>query len=276
MPSSILDYSILDSSFYGGTSNGGRLVSATMIDTVMYTQAQQWTDGRRAWLITHNAEEGLWHLDVVGEPPESFEPAREKAFAWYDEEPGELAVDYAYSITADVAESVVGFRHDGPGRRELNWTPLEFNGVEGGQRIGDASGFRLEVNNDGQDPIDESDPTRARIHESWAEFVHGTGIFNVHRISDGSLLNTSFYDDVASFQVIDEAGIFTSDLFAPTAENFHRIIDDFLDGRNAELREEFELVEFKLPTGSQSQSQPKPAPAKPAPKKGFLSKLFGR
>jgi len=76
----------------------------------MCSTAAHWIDGAEQWFVVHDSEDGLTSLEVIGNPPASLEPIRARQMALQE---GVNDVDYIFDVPLAVAETFVGFRHDG-------------------------------------------------------------------------------------------------------------------------------------------------------------------
>ena len=96
----------------------------------MFSSASGWKDGRNCWSITHNAQQGIEHLEAGGELPEAFEAIRNEMLTKQKEENvrmagirrplfrprsvrfSEMSVDYVFEIPVAVARELTGYQHD--------------------------------------------------------------------------------------------------------------------------------------------------------------------
>ncbi|WP_293675988.1 hypothetical protein [uncultured Phenylobacterium sp.] len=93
----------------------GPAVGCAVDEHVMVQEARGYRDGAEVWRITHdpNEDEGVYSLDVAGEPPANFAALRSAAIKAQDAEGGEDAqVDLISDVPLDVARSICGFKHD--------------------------------------------------------------------------------------------------------------------------------------------------------------------
>jgi hypothetical protein len=80
---------------------------------VMASSAELWSGGKRKWWISHEGENGPKRLDTDGELPEPFSGIRqEMETAQLAEDESDADVDYIFEIPLNVAEKIVGFKHD--------------------------------------------------------------------------------------------------------------------------------------------------------------------
>jgi hypothetical protein len=94
-------------------SEGSEVVACSIEEHVMFSSAERWTDGRRAWRIEHASERSRRDIDVEGLAPESLQAALDRASKQQDAEDSSAAeVDYFFEVPLDVARSIAGFKHD--------------------------------------------------------------------------------------------------------------------------------------------------------------------
>jgi len=84
------------------------IVTCFVEEHVMVSQATGWRDGKRTWLLNHDCQQGLRHLEVEGDLPQSFAAIRDGLLAKQTEE----SCDYIFDIPVETARSLVGYRHD--------------------------------------------------------------------------------------------------------------------------------------------------------------------
>jgi hypothetical protein len=92
------------------SSSGCELVTCFVEEHVMVSRATGWKEGQLVWSVTHDAQKGLLHLDVQGEPPAAFAAIRDRKFA--EQAAGDRDCDYLFDIPVETARSVAGYRHD--------------------------------------------------------------------------------------------------------------------------------------------------------------------
>lgn len=92
------------------SSSGCELVTCFVEEHVMISRATGWKDGQLTWSVTHDAQKGLLHMDVQGDPPAEFAAIRDRQFAEQAADDGD--VDWLFEIPVETARSVAGYRHD--------------------------------------------------------------------------------------------------------------------------------------------------------------------
>jgi hypothetical protein len=91
-------------------SSGTELFACQVEEHAMCSTAAHWVDGAERWFVAHDSEDGLTSLEVVGSPPAALEPIHAKQMALQE---GVTDVDYVFDVPLALAETFVGFRHDG-------------------------------------------------------------------------------------------------------------------------------------------------------------------
>lgn len=80
---------------------------------VMASGVSAWNNGQKIWSVEHQADEGIFNLDIQGSAPEILEEIVHFHRSQQTAEGGESAdVDYIFEIPIVLAEKLVGFRHD--------------------------------------------------------------------------------------------------------------------------------------------------------------------
>jgi hypothetical protein len=92
------------------SSTGCELVTCFVEEHVMVSRATGWKDGQLRWAVTHDAQRGLLHLDVQGEPPAEFAAIRDRKLAEQRADDG--TCDFLFDIPVETARSTAGYRHD--------------------------------------------------------------------------------------------------------------------------------------------------------------------
>lgn len=91
----------------------GPAVACFVEEHVMYSEARGYRDGVEAWRVVHDAENGLFHLEVTGEPPAALENLRSEAAANRGAEGGKSAgVDIIFDVPPALAKTICGFKLD--------------------------------------------------------------------------------------------------------------------------------------------------------------------
>lgn len=91
-------------------SSGCEIVTCFVEEHVMVSSATGWKDGLLRWSVTHDAQEGLLHLEIEGEPPPEFAAIRDRMFA--EQATGDQDCDYIFDVPVETARSITGYRYD--------------------------------------------------------------------------------------------------------------------------------------------------------------------
>lgn len=107
------DFGFIDRAPLSRLSEGAEVVTCAVEEHVMASSASGWKDGAAIWSILHDSQEGMRHLRVSGEPPDSFEALRTRLFAEQAAAGGDDSdTDYVWDVPVEVALTLTGFRHD--------------------------------------------------------------------------------------------------------------------------------------------------------------------
>lgn len=99
-------------------SLGGEVITCTVEEHVMCSEASCWRDGRRFWRVSHDSVSGIEDIKAEGEPPPAFAAIRDRLAAEQQTAGGkEAGVDYYFDIPVELAKSFTGYDsdHDTPG-----------------------------------------------------------------------------------------------------------------------------------------------------------------
>lgn len=112
-------------------SRGCEVIACFVEEHVMVSRAAGWKNGEQIWSVTHDAQEGGDHLEVVGEPPAGFAAIRDRLTKKQEEDGG---ADFIFNIPVDLAEEITGYSHESdPGIKfDLFVRPTFFQRVFGG------------------------------------------------------------------------------------------------------------------------------------------------
>jgi hypothetical protein len=88
-------------------------IACSIHEGVMYSRAASWQDGRESWRVEHFRQRGPTDLLITGEPPREIEGLRETAAGRRAaRREGPLQVDYFFDVPLQLAQNLVGFKHD--------------------------------------------------------------------------------------------------------------------------------------------------------------------
>jgi hypothetical protein len=97
----------------GRASEHSDVVAANVEEHVMFSSAEGWKSGKLAWKVSHNPELGLCHLEEQGEHPlHDLEIKQRLLASQQHEDQGEHQIDFVFDIPLELAEAIVGFKHD--------------------------------------------------------------------------------------------------------------------------------------------------------------------
>jgi hypothetical protein len=100
-------------------SKGAGVIACSIEEHVMYSRSSFWSGGSRIWSIEHDAQRSIDHLDVSGQPPSFFVEIRDRLLGQQSAEGGSRAgVDFVFDVPLEVAQRIVGFKHDAAGDPE--------------------------------------------------------------------------------------------------------------------------------------------------------------
>lgn len=109
-------------------SRGCEVLTCTVEEHVMFSQATGWRDGREEWRVTHRGEDGPVGLDAEGGLPAGFPAIRDELTARQVAEGGaDAGVDYLFDIPVALVQAFTGFKHDEAG---LDGETLAFDVLE--------------------------------------------------------------------------------------------------------------------------------------------------
>lgn len=80
-------------------------------ETCMWSSAEFWQDGRCEWKATHAGDGGdIFDLTETGDLPENYSSIAQRHIA--NQHSDGDGVDHIFEVPLDLADSVIGFRHD--------------------------------------------------------------------------------------------------------------------------------------------------------------------
>jgi hypothetical protein len=96
-----------------GVSAAADVVAATIEEHVMFCSAEEWEGGNLMWKVSHESEKDLRHLEEQGSLPGQYLAVRERLLAAQQREnEGGGEVDYVFDVPLELADAIVGFKHD--------------------------------------------------------------------------------------------------------------------------------------------------------------------
>lgn len=89
------------------------LLTVDVEEHAMYHKAAYWRGGARLWTVTHDGEEGVYHLEAEGELPADFDSLQAEYVRQQDEAGGENAdVDHLCEVPLELARRITGFGYN--------------------------------------------------------------------------------------------------------------------------------------------------------------------
>mgnify|MGYP006951085973 CR=1 FL=1 len=85
------------------------VIACQIEEHAMVSTAACWVSGKEHWFVVHDAEDGLTNLDVMGSPPAALDEIHRRKLLLQE---GRADVDHLFDVPLDLAQSLVGFRHD--------------------------------------------------------------------------------------------------------------------------------------------------------------------
>jgi hypothetical protein len=93
--------------------------TCVVLEGPIISYASLWQRGHCTWQIRHDPNQGIDHLEAIGDLPPEFAVFRDTAMHQQRareelRRPGELGVDYVFDVPLDAAATITGFRYMGP------------------------------------------------------------------------------------------------------------------------------------------------------------------
>lgn len=113
---------LVDEQLLKTLSAHGRVIAAMVEEHVMFSSAEEWSNGERVWGVIHVPDAGLYHIGVEGSLPDAYGAIHQRQFTEQEKDGGQDAgVDHIIDIPLELAAAITGFRHDhaGPPFHEL-------------------------------------------------------------------------------------------------------------------------------------------------------------
>ncbi|HLM12533.1 MAG TPA: hypothetical protein VK362_09100 [Reyranella sp.] len=93
-------------------SLGCTVIAAHVEEHVMFSSAEQWTDGQRLWHIHHQGDQEIDNLTVSGTPPATFAAIERECRHRQATDVEKPVVDHIFEIPLVLAQSITTFKHD--------------------------------------------------------------------------------------------------------------------------------------------------------------------
>jgi hypothetical protein len=89
------------------------IVAASIEEHVMFSSSEGWENGNLIWKVTHAFESGPRHLQEHGSLPKEYLSVKQRLLAAQQrEDENSREVDYVFDVPLELAEAIVGFKHD--------------------------------------------------------------------------------------------------------------------------------------------------------------------
>lgn len=125
------EHRLISAAVIARLSRGCEVVTCTVEEHVMFSQATGWRDGREEWRVTHRGEDGPIGLEAQGDLPDRFPAIRDELTARQAAEGGaDAGVDYLFDIPVALVQVFTGFKHD---EADLDGETLAFEVLESAQ-----------------------------------------------------------------------------------------------------------------------------------------------
>ena len=107
------EHDIISEERLGQLSTACQVVTCTVEEHVMVSEATGWRDGQRLWRVTHDAQTSIEDLQTEGELPSAFAAIRDRLAEEQRTAGGKDSdTDYFFDIPVELAMSLTGYRHD--------------------------------------------------------------------------------------------------------------------------------------------------------------------
>jgi len=96
-------------------SAGCEVLTCTVEEHVMFSEATGWRDGHRLWLVTHRGDDDTTKKTVSeeGTLPSEYSAIRERFFRQQEaENAADAEVDFLFEIPVVLVQTFTGFKHD--------------------------------------------------------------------------------------------------------------------------------------------------------------------
>ena len=108
------DHALVRDDFVSSISTERDAVACSIEEHVMWSSASFWSGGKSVWSVAHDAQESIDHFTASGTPPPSFAEIRDRLLEQQESEGGADAdVDLVFDLPLELADQIVGFKHDG-------------------------------------------------------------------------------------------------------------------------------------------------------------------
>lgn len=103
-------------------SSGSDVIAVSVEEHVMFSMARRWENGLKTWCVAHQGDcEDRRNLREEGHFPPGYAEIKRRCFDLQAKEElneDDLPVDYIFEVPLELANAIVGYRHDGYGLTE--------------------------------------------------------------------------------------------------------------------------------------------------------------
>jgi len=103
------DRTLPDDKVFSRLSENASLIACYANETVMNSYVTSWVNGSREWSVFHDAQQGLKHLETLGNIPDELAPIQTRLLAAQDANDD---ADYVFDIPVELFVSLGGVRYD--------------------------------------------------------------------------------------------------------------------------------------------------------------------
>ena len=121
------DFNYPSDEFLQLLSAGCSVLSAQIHEGIMYSGIRYHDHGEELWSVSHDCENGIYDVDVSGEPPSLLTAIRDRLTAKQRDAGERCGVDYVFDVPVELAEAMCGYRHD---RWRFEWGKPIFRKAE--------------------------------------------------------------------------------------------------------------------------------------------------
>jgi hypothetical protein len=114
------EHPLLKASYLTALSEGCTALACNVEEHVMFSSAEQWTNGQRLWRLRHQGDIDVHNLEVLGNPPGILSKIEEDCRNRQATDAEQPPVDFIFEIPLLVAKSIATFKHD-----ESDWEGFE-------------------------------------------------------------------------------------------------------------------------------------------------------
>lgn len=107
------EHRILSAPVLERLSIGCDVLTCTVEEHVMFSEATRWQNGKRLWSVTHKGEDGPKGISADGALPAEYPSIRDNFISQQEAEGGaEADVDFLFEIPVVLVQTFIDYRHD--------------------------------------------------------------------------------------------------------------------------------------------------------------------